>query len=512
MKNNKLCTLVIMDGFGVPLDPEKSAIKKYNTKNLQNLCNNYPHTTLFASEGAVGLPDGQMGTSEVGHLTMGIGRVKNQTIVEINKAIESGEFFNNKALKSAMGKCIEKNSALHLIGIPTDGGIHSHIDHLVALIKMASEQGLKKVFVHFLGDGRDTPAKSALSYLEIVNNAIKKYGVGKLASVVGRFYALDRDNNWDRVEKAYNAFVNGEGLYYNSAEDAITKAYERNETDEFISPSVIVDENNNPVGKIKSGDVIISYNYRTDRAKQLVKVFDKESNLSFVDKSLNVDVVTMTMYDENYTFDIAFPPVKMVNILGEYLEKLDLKQLRVAETEKYAHVTFFFNDGKKEPFKNEDRHLVDSVKMKSYAEKPEMSAKEVADVTIDRIKSGLYNVVVVNFANCDMVGHSGNLEATEKAVMVVDTEVQRVVQATLNMGGVCLVTADHGNADCMVLEDGSPCTSHTTSVVPFILVDKNNKNAKLASGGSLADIAPTILDVLNKPIPEEMTGKSLIIK
>lgn len=512
MRNKKFCTLVIMDGFGIPEDESRSAIKKYNTKNIQDLVKNYPSTTLMASEGAVGLPEGQMGTSEVGHLTMGAGRVKDQSMVEINKAISNGAFYKNPVFLNAMNDASSKNKALHLIGIPTDGGIHSHIDHLIALLKLAKEQGVKEVFVHFLGDGRDTPSKSAMVYLNKLNKAIKEIGVGKIASVIGRFYALDRDNNWDRVEKAYNAMVFGVGHKYNSAEEAIKNAYSRGETDEFIYPSVITSEEE-PIGLIKNGDTVILYNYRTDRAKQFAKVFKPNNDLAFTDKKLRVNLVTMTEYDSDFDFAVpAFPPKKMENILGEYLEKLNYKQVRIAETEKYAHVTFFFNDGKVEPFVGEDRVLVNSVKMKSYASKPEMSAVEVANKTIDKINSEEYDVVVVNFANCDMVGHSGDVEATTKAVQVVDTQVERVVDATIKKGGIALVTADHGNADCMMFEDGSPCTSHTTSLVPFILVGEEYKNVKLASGGSLADIAPTILEILGNKKPQQMTGQSLIIK
>lgn len=513
MENKRLCALVIMDGFGIPTDIKRSAITKDNTKNLQEYAKIYPTTKLEASEGAVGLPDGQMGTSEVGHMTMGLGRVKDQSMVEINKAIKSGAFFENDAILSGINKAKERNSALHLIGIPTDGGIHSHINHLKALVEMSAKNGLKKVFVHFLGDGRDTPPRSALEYLESLQATFDELGVGKIASVIGRFYALDRDNNWDRVEKAYNAMIKGEGKYFKSPKEAINEAYKNGETDEFISPSVIINDNNEPIGKIETGDVVISYNYRTDRAKQLVRVFDSKFDMPWIEKGLKIDLITMTEYDENYDFaSVAFPPRKALNILGEVLQDRGLKQVRVAETEKYAHVTFFFNDGKIEPFKGEDRELVNSVKMKSYATNPEMSAHIVADKTIDRIRSGDYNLVIVNFANPDMVGHSGDIEATKKAVSVVDTEVKRVVDEVLKANGVAIVTADHGNADIMTLENGEPCTSHTTALVPLFLIGKDCETLKLKEGGSLADIAPTILDIIGEEKPEEMIGESLIIK
>lgn len=513
MINKKLCALVIMDGFGIPTDISRSAITKDNTKNLQALAKKYPVSSLEASEGAVGLPDGQMGTSEVGHMTMGLGRVKDQSMVEIFKSIKSGKFFENAALLSAFRYAKNSNSAVHLIGIPTDGGIHSHIEHLKALLEMASKNNVNKVYVHFLGDGRDTPPKSALTYLNELEESFKEFGVGEVATVIGRFYALDRDNNWDRVQKAYDAIVNGVGEKVFSAKNAIESAYNRGETDEFISPSVIVNGEGEPVGTIKNGDVVISYNYRTDRAKQLVKVFDPACSLEWVNKDIKVNLVTMTKYDDNYDFaSVAFPPKKAENILGEVLEQRGLKQVRIAETEKYAHVTFFFNDGKVEPFGGEDRELISSEKMKSYASNPKMSAKKVADKTIDRINQGEYNVVIVNFANPDMVGHSGDMEATKEAIAEVDTQVKRVVDAVLEKNGTVILTADHGNADCMILPSGEPCTSHTTALVPVFLIGKGYENAKLKEGGSLADIAPTILDVLGESKPTQMLGESLIIK
>ena len=510
MIKDKLVCLVIMDGFGIPTNEAVSAITKENTKNLQNLAKNYPTTKLEASEGAVGLPDGQMGTSEVGHLTMGIGRVVYQPIVEINRAIKSGEFFSNAVLRGAMEKAKRTNSAVHLLGIATDGGIHSHISHVFALMELAKQVGIEKLYIHNFTDGRDTPPKSALTYLEQINKKISSLGIGKVASVIGRFYALDRDKNYDRVEKAYNAMVRGEGEHFESALDAINYSYSQNLTDEFIIPSVIC-ENGEPVGKIKSGDVVISYNFRTDRGKQLAQVFNPEFDLNYIDKSLNVTLVTMTEYDESFTHTlVAFPPRKNNEILSEVLADRGYSQLKVAETEKFAHVTFFFNNGKNELYKNEERILVNSIKMPSYASKPEMSANEVANKTIEGINSGKFNVVVVNFANPDMVGHSGDKEATKKAIGVVDYEVQRVVDAVLKNNGTVLLTADHGNADIMKYTDGSPCSSHTTALVPFFLIGDYAKGKELRDGGSLADVAPTLLDVLGEQKPSEMSGKSLI--
>ena len=510
MKNNKLVCLVIMDGFGVPVDENRSGITRDNTKNLQKLAEIYPCTTLEASEGAVGLPDGQMGTSEVGHLTMGIGRVVYQPIVEINKAIADGTFYKNEILVSNMKYAKNNDKAVHLLGLPTDGGIHSHIAHLEALIKLASEVGVKKVFIHYFTDGRDTPPKSAKTYLKQIDQMTTKYGVGQVATVIGRFYALDRDKNYDRVEKAYLAMVKGEGVKFESAEDSIDEAYSRGETDEFIAPSVITSAGE-PIGLISSGDVVISYNFRTDREKELAQVFNPEFNLPYIDKGLKIKLITMTEYDDSFTHtSVAFPPKKNNQILSEVLSDRGYSQVKIAETEKFAHVTFFFNNGKNETYKNEKRVLINSVKMQSYASKPEMSAHDVADATIDAIKSGEYEIVVVNFANPDMVGHSGNKEATRKAIAVVDEEVQRVVDAVLDKNGIMLLTADHGNADIMEYEDGSPCSSHTTAPVPFMLIGEQTKTNKLREGGSLADIAPTILDLLGEEKPIEMNGKSLI--
>lgn len=510
MINNKLVCLVIMDGFGIPKDESRSGITRENTKNLQLLAKNYPTTRLQASEGAVGLPKGQMGTSEVGHLTMGIGRVVYQPIVKINKAIEDKSFFSNKVLVEAMEKAKKNSSAVHLLGMPTDGGIHSHIDHFFALLELAQEVGVKDVYIHYFTDGRDTPVKSALHYLEQIENKTRECGVGKIATVMGRFYALDRDKNYDRLEKAYDAMVRGAGEKFESAKEAIASAYKNNITDEFILPSVIL-ENGKAVGTIKSGDVVISYNFRTDREKELAQTFNPEFGLDYIDKSLEVTLVTMTEYDESFTHTIvAFPPKRNDEILSEVLSERGYHQLRVAETEKFAHVTFFFNNGRNEPYKNEDRVLINSVKMASYAKIPQMGAKEVADKTIEGIESNKYQVIIVNFANPDMVGHSGDKEATRKAIQVVDDEVKRVVDAVKKQGGVVLLTADHGNADIMEYEDGTPCSTHTTALVPFFLIGEEVKNVKLRELGSLADIAPTILDLLGEHQPVEMTGESLI--
>lgn len=502
--------LVIMDGFGIPTNEDRSGITRSNTKNLQKLAKLYPTTTLFASEGAVGLPDGQMGTSEVGHLTMGIGRVVYQPIVEINRAISSGEFFDNPVIRNAFLYAKNSDKSVHLVGLPTDGGIHSHIEHCFALIKMASQMGLDKVYLHYITDGRDTPPKSAMKYLEQIEEKMSFWNCGEIATVIGRFYALDRDKNYDRLEKAYNAMVKGQGLQASSAAAAIQQAYDNLESDEFISPTVI-SKDGAPVATIQSGDVVISYNFRTDREKQLAEVFDKRSGHTFVDKKLDVKLITMTVYDENFKHaEVAFPPRKNENILSEVLASRGLSQLRVAETEKFAHVTFFFNDGKKDAFVGEDRILINSEKMKSYATRPEMGAKEVADATINGIKSQKYDVIITNFANPDMVGHSGDKMATRKAIEIVDKEVMRVASEVITSGGVMLLTADHGNADIMEYADGSPCSSHTTAPVPFFLIGDIASKMTLKAGGTLADIAPTILDLLGIDKPSQMKGETLI--
>lgn len=508
--NNKLVCLVIMDGFGVPTDENRSGITRDNTTNLQKLAEIYPNTTIRASEEYVGLPDGQMGTSEVGHLTMGVGRVVYQPIVEINKSIDDGSFYKNETLVGAFKYALENDKAVHLLGIPTDGGIHSHINHLFAIMKLANELGLKKVYNHYFTDGRDTPVKSALEYLNMIENQAKICGCGSVVSVMGRFYALDRDKNYDRMEKAYHAMVNGLGLVSNSAKEAILKAYERGETDEFITPTIIQQKDCGIV-KIESGDVVISYNFRTDREKQLAQLFDNNFDLNYINKSLKVKFITMTEYDENFTHaEVVFKPVKNREILSEILSLKGYNQIKIAETEKFAHVTFFFNNGKTDEYNNEQRILINSVKMQSYKDKPEMSAREVADATIDAINSNKYNFIVTNFANPDMVGHSGDKEATRKAIKIVDEEVMRVVNAVLQNNGMMILTADHGNADIMEYEDGSPCSSHTTAVVPIWLIGKDANKYQLSEGGTLADIAPTILQLFNEPKPDSMTGKVLL--
>ncbi len=507
--DKRVTALIIMDGFGKPKDISRSAILEENTKHIREYANKYPSTLIYASELQVGLPEGQAGTSEVGHLTIGSGRVVLQPLVRVNKAIEDGSIRKNKVLVEAMQ--IAKSKALHLLGMPTDGGIHSHINHLLELLEMAKENGVEKVYIHVCADGRDTPPKSIKKYISIIENKCKELGVGEISTIIGRAWALDRDKNFDRNKIAYEAMVSGVGKLRENALDAVEEAYNEGETDEFIKP-IVMAKNGEPVGLIQKGDVVISYNFRADRERQLQYVFVEPNELDFV-KNLDLHFVTMTNYDENMTHaKIAFDNIPITDILSQKLSEKGYRQLKIAETEKYAHVTFFFNAGKQDTFKNEERMLVNSPKLISYALKPEMSAYEVCDKTVDGILSGKYDFVAVNFANCDMVGHSGDKEAAKKAVAVVDECVDKVIKAVLSVGGHAIITADHGNADIMQYEDGTKHTAHTTNMVPCIVVDDELIGLKLREGGNLSDIAPTILDMMGEEKPVEMTGESLIIK
>lgn len=511
MKANKLTTLIIMDGVGIPKDLSVSAVLPTNTLNLQRFANNYPHGKLEASGLAVGLPEWQTGTSDVGHLTIGTGRVNYQPLARINKAIESGEFYKNKAILDAINHAIKNIVPLHLIGIASDGGVHSHINHLLALIKLASEKKVKQLFIHFISDGRDTPQKSALTYLKQVENAIKIYKTGEIVDVVGRFYALDRDNNWDRVQIAYDAYTKGKGKPVNDIEAGIKEAYDSGETDEFLTP-IIKMKGGKPAGIIKENDSVIIFNYRADRERQLARVLSWDNNFDFT-TNLNLNLITMTNYDESLKgVKIAFPSIEIKNILSEILSEKGYKQLKIAETEKFAYITFAFNAGRNEAFFNEDRILISSEKLKTYDVKPEMCAREIANAVVEEISKNKYDVIIINFANGDMVGHSGNLEATKIAVGVVDECVGKVVDATLLANGRAIITADHGNSDIMVYEDGTPNKSHTMALVPVIIVDNDYKDkAKTKElSGTLADIAPTMLKLLGEKIPKDMSGKSLI--
>ena len=501
----KPVVLCIMDGFGIRNTDEGNAISAAKTPNLDKFFNNYPFTTIGASGLDVGLPDGQMGNSEVGHTNIGAGRVVYQMLVKITKDIESGKFFENEALKNAMENCKKNNSALHLIGLLSDGGVHSHIDHLYGLLKMAKLNGIEKVYVHCLMDGRDVSTTSGIGFIKDLQDKMLELGVGKIASVMGRYYAMDRDFAWDRVEKAYAAMVYGEGIETTDINATMAKSYSDDITDEFIVPTVVDKE-----GMIKANDSVVSFNFRPDRARQFTRAFVDPDFDGFERKNgfFPLEYVCMTQYDETMpNVSVAYPPEELKMTFGEYLASRDMTQLRIAETQKYAHVTFFFNGGEEKTFKGEDRILIKSPDVPTFDLQPEMSAYPVCDAVCEQIRSGKYDAVILNFANCDMVGHTGVFDAAVKAVEAVDECVGKVVEAATEMGGAVIITADHGNADCMVGEDGNPFTPHTTNPVPFCVV---GYDCQLRDGGRLADIAPTMLKILNLPQPEEMTGESLI--
>nr|WP_073345244.1 2,3-bisphosphoglycerate-independent phosphoglycerate mutase [Caldanaerobius fijiensis] len=510
-----LVTLVVMDGYGINKNLKGNAIANAHTPNLDRFYKEYPNTTLKSSGMAVGLPEGQMGNSEVGHLNIGAGRVVYQEFARISKSIEDGDFYTNEVLVEAVDNAIKHNSALHIMGLLSDGGVHSHITHLYALLKLAKDKGLDRVYVHAFLDGRDVPPACANEYITALEKKMAELGVGRIATVEGRYYAMDRDKRWERVKLAYDAIVDGIGIQVNSAVEAVNKAYERGETDEFVKPSVVMD-GDKPTATVSPNDSIVFFNFRPDRARQLTRSFIYEDFDSFERRRGYIPVyfVTMTQYDETFgdLVHVAFEPIKkMENTLGEYLSKNGIKQLRIAETEKYAHVTFFFNGGIEEPNENEDRVLIPSPKVPTYDLKPEMSAYEVTDELVKRIKSKEYQFILVNYANCDMVGHTGVYEAAVKAIEAVDQCLGRVVDAVREQNGVVFITADHGNAEQMIdYETGEPMTAHTTNVVPFIAIGVGD--VKLREGGKLADIAPTVLDVMGLAKPKEMTGESLIIK
>lgn len=509
-----LTALLIMDGFGINPVHEGNAIFQAGTPVLDKLMAKYPHTLLGASGLDVGLPDGQMGNSEVGHLNIGAGRIVYQELTRITKDIQEGEFFKKEALVWAMDEAKQNGKALHLMGLLSDGGVHSHNTHLYALLQMAKERGLKQVYVHCFLDGRDVPPTSGIDYVKELEDKIKKIGVGRIATVEGRYWAMDRDNLWDRVKKAYDAMVLGRGqATAQSAAEAVAQSYAVNETDEFVKPTVIL-EAGKPVATINAGDSIIFFNFRPDRARQLTRTFIMPTFDGFKREKgyFPVNFVSMTQYDETFTgLKVVNGPEALTNTLGEYLAKNGLAQLRIAETQKYAHVTFFFNGGVEKPNEGEDRVLIPSSKVATFDLKPDMSANEVTEKAIELINTGKYDVMILNFANCDMVGHTGVMAAAEEAVKTVDRCVGQVVDAILAKGGRAFVTADHGNADQMVdPETGEPFTAHTTNPVPFIAVDPALRGRTLRSGGRLADIAPTLLDAMELKIPKEMTGKSLL--
>ncbi|MFN8436574.1 MAG: 2,3-bisphosphoglycerate-independent phosphoglycerate mutase [Cytophagales bacterium] len=506
---NKKVILMILDGWGIAKNKEVSAVDKANTPFIDGLYTKYQHSKLQASGLAVGLPDGQMGNSEVGHMNLGAGRVVYQDLVKINLAVENKTLANEPAFANAIDYAKKNNKKIHYIGLVSDGGVHSHINHLKGLCEMTAAAGINNFFIHFFADGRDTDPKSGLGYLTDLQNTLDITG-GKIASVIGRYYSMDRDNRWERVKLAYDLLVHAEGTHFKSAEEAIKTSYEKDPRgDEFILPSVIVDANNQPLAKIEEGDVVISFNYRTDRGREITIALTQKEFHEQNMYPLNLHYVTMTNYDATFkNVHVIFDKDNLVNTLGEVVSAAGKKQIRIAETEKYPHVTFFFSGGREAEFPGEKRLLCPSPKVATYDLQPEMSAFDIRDAIIPELKKGEVDFVCLNFANPDMVGHTGIMEAAIKACESVDQCASAVITAGLENGYSTLVIADHGNADCMQNEDGSPNTAHTTQPVPCILVDKEyNKPLK---DGKLGDIAPTILELLGVKQPAEMTGTSIL--
>lgn len=504
----KTDAIIIMDGYGQRSCSTGNAVVESGATYVSSLIGKYPSTLIEASGRAVGLPAGQMGNSEVGHLNLGAGRVVYQDITKIDKAIEDGEFFKNEAFLGAVENVKKNASALHLVGLLSDGGVHSSIEHLFALIRLAKNEGLERVYVHCVTDGRDVPPDSAIKYVALLEAKIKEIGVGKIGVVVGRYYYMDRDNRWERVKKGYDGVFAGVGKQFATAEEGVKASYAAEVYDEFIEPIVV-----GGYDGVKQNDSIIFYNFRSDRAREITRAaiyedfdcFEREGGYK------KVFYVGMTQYDATFTgIHTAFAPRKLVNTLGEYLAKSGKTQARVAETEKYAHVTFFFNGGVEEPNAGESRVLVASPKVATYDLQPEMSAYEVTEKALEVV--GDVDVLILNYANCDMVGHTGVFEAAKKAVVAVNECLEKLIPAIQKTGGTVLLTADHGNAEQMSFDDGSPCTSHTTNLVPFVLVGDKYVGGSLREGGALCDVAPTLLDVMGLAQPDEMEGKSLIVK
>ena len=498
-------TLIIMDGFALGDEIPGNAVRAAKTPHLDDLFSQYPFCQLSASGLDVGLPKGQMGNSEVGHTNIGAGRVVFQDLPRISRAIEDGSFFENPAYLKAVNACKESGGALHLMGLLSDGGVHSHITHLYALVELARRHGLEKVYVHAFLDGRDVSPTSGKGFVVALQAKLKELGVGSIADVTGRYYAMDRDSRWERLQRAYDALVHGEAPVNGDPAAAVQASYDSGVTDEFMEP-VICD----PEGRIRPGDSVIFYNFRPDRAREITRSLTDPAFGNLVRKKgyFPLTFICTTEYDATLpNVTVAFPHEPLVNIFGEYLSKLNMTQLRIAETEKYAHVTFFFNGGQEAVFPGEDRVLIPSPKVATYDLQPEMSAELITEEVVKRIESGKYDVIILNFANCDMVGHTGVFDAAVKAVETVDKCVDQVVKATSDMGGVSLITADHGNAEIMLDSEGKPFTAHTTNPVPFCIVGADVR----LRDGRLADIAPTMLDLMGLNQPEEMDGRTLII-
>lgn len=507
--NKKLTMLMILDGFGMNEKEEGNAVKLANIPNIRRVMKEYPNTILHTSGLDVGLPEGQMGNSEVGHTNIGAGRIVYQELTRITKSIEDGDFFSISEFVEAIDNCKKNNSKLHIMGLLSDGGVHSHQRHLFALLELAKRRDFEDVYVHCFLDGRDTPPASAEGYLAELENKMKEKGVGKIATVIGRFYAMDRDKRWERVEKAYNALVKGEGDKFNSVSAAIENSYQKEIFDEFVKPTVICN-NEQPIATISENDSVIFFNFRPDRAREITRAIVDEEFDGFARDYFKTYFVTFTNYDDTIkNVSIAFKKAEIKNTFGEIVSRNGLKQLRIAETEKYAHVTFFFNGGEERQYEGEDRILIPSPKVETYDLKPEMSAFEVTDKVVEAIHSRKYDSIILNFANPDMVGHTGNIEAAIKALEALDGCVQRVVEAIEEEQGILLITADHGNAEQMVdYKTGELHTAHTTNPVPLVIVGKDVKIKE----GRLADLAPTMLDLMGIEKPEDMTGESLIEK
>ena len=500
--------LMILDGFGLNENEKGNAIKLANTPNIDKLMKTWPTTQIHTSGLFVGLPEGQMGNSEVGHTNIGAGRIVYQDLTRITKSIEDGDFFSIKEFVQAIENCQKYHSKLHIMGLLSDGGVHSHIRHLYALLELAKRKDFEDVYVHCFLDGRDTPPASGESYLLKLEDKMKEKGVGKIASISGRFYSMDRDKRWERVQKSYEALVYGKGEKATSAISAIESSYQKEVFDEFVEPTVICN-NEEPIATIENHDSVIFFNFRPDRAREITRAIVDPEFDGFETKPLDLDYVCFTQYDETIpNVEIAFKPESLKNTFGEYVSKQGLTQLRIAETEKYAHVTFFFNGGEEKQYKGEDRILIPSPKVQTYDLKPEMSAYEVTKKVVEAVQSDKYDTIILNYANPDMVGHTGNLEATIKAIEVIDECVQKVVDAVEEKNGMIIMTADHGNAEQMIdYKTGEPHTAHTTNPVPLVLIGAEGIKLK---EGKLADLAPTMLELMELKKPEEMTGESLI--
>ena len=509
----KSVMLMILDGFGNNSNKESNAVKLAKTPNINNLLAKYTNTEIYTSGLNVGLPEGQMGNSEVGHTNIGAGRIVYQELTRITKSIEDGEFFTNNELTEAIENCKKNNTKLHILGVLSDGGVHGHIRHLYGLLELAKRKDFNDVYIHCILDGRDTPPASAEKFVHELQEKIREKGVGKIASLSGRFFAMDRDKRWNRVQKYYDVLVNGKGAVAGNAEKGVEDSYQKEVFDEFVEPTNIC-INEEPIATIGKKDSVIFYNFRPDRAREITRALvDNNFNEFETKKDLDLFFVCFTSYDATMpNVKIAFKKEPLKNTFGEYISSKGLTQLRIAETEKYAHVTFFFNGGREENFKGEDRILIPSPKVETYDQQPEMSAEEITDKVIEALNRRKYNAIVLNFANPDMVGHTGSLDAAITAVETVDKCVGRIMEVIPGLGVELLVTADHGNAEQMVnYKTGEPHTAHTTNPVPLILVT-NNEKLRLKADGKLADLAPTMLELLDLEVPVEMTGKSLLVK